>query len=542
MPVYDAEGNDLHGLIYDAEGNRLYQAYDAEGNPLISESYELRNNTDDSTGTESGYVLTSEESGNTYVLRQVADWGTTGFQSVIMNTNTSVFNRMDTGATVNRFSESMTTLTDVTLASTGGHKNDAVYQNGFMYMMDGTASDPKSLYVWNTSTNAVTQVAVPVPNNSNGSIRVVAGIAKSYSSEHLYLVSRDQYNGSDIEHQTGDVMCVYRYNIANNTVELMASFPWDCVYVQGATFYKGILYVTCNTGTTGSASNYTGITVKCIRTDTWELIDELTVSGSFEPEGMDTVSFTEYGTELTMGIGKWNTISKFVRFTPPYELVKSYSGKSLSILGDSISTYAGYIPSGNAVYYTGSNCGVTSVNQTWWKRVIDSLGMTLNLNNSWSGSRVSTTNGTESAGVTRASNLGTNPNVIIVYMGINDFNNEVTTATFRSAYSTMLDNIKTAYPYAEVYCATLPPCERNGSTGDPEINDDGVYLSEYNQIITEVATAKNVSILDFANCGITYANMSTYMGDWESATGKALHPNADGHALIAQKAIADLQS
>lgn len=539
MPVYDGNGNELYA-VYDGEGNRLYQAYDGEGNPLIDTGLII--NTDTSTGTDSGYTLTSDNYDSTYVLRLLADWGTTEFQSVIMNTSTNEFNRMGTTATVNRFSESMASVGNTTLASTGGHKNDAVYDDGFMYMLDGTANDSKSLYVWNTSNNTVTQVTLPISNNTNGSLRVVAGICKSDTDGYLYLVSRDQYNNSDIDHQTGDVMCVYRYNIANNTVELMDSYDWDCVYVQGATYYNGILYVTCNTGTTGSASNYTGITVKCIRTDTWQLIDELTVSGSFEPEGIDTVSFTEYGTELTMGIGKWNAISKFVRFTPPYELVKSYSGKSLSILGDSISTYDGYIPSGNANFYTGSNCGVTSVNQTWWKRVIDSLGMTLNLNNSWSGSRVSTTNGTESAGVTRASNLGTNPNVIIVYMGINDFNNEVATATFRSAYGTMLDNIKTAYPNAELYCSTLPVCERNGATGDPEINDDGVYLSEYNQIITEVATAKGADILDLANCGITYATLSTYMGDWESATGKALHPNADGHALIAQKAIADLQS
>ena len=319
MPVYDAEGNDLHGLIYDAEGNRLYQAYDAEGNPLISESYELRNNTDDSTGTESGYVLTSEESGNTYVLRQVADWGTTAFQSVIFGDD--VFYRMVETATVTKLSEAMTNLGTVTLASTGGHKNDASYRNGLMYMIDGTSNNPKALYVWDTTGTSISEVSLPIPNNTNGSVRVVAGVSKAERDGYLYLVSRDKYGNSDVDHQTGDVMCVYRFNIANNTAELMASYPWDCIYVQGATLNKGILYVTCNTGTTGSASNYTGITVKCIRTDTWELIDELTVSGSFEPEGMDTVSFTEYGTELTMGIGKWNSISKFVRFTPPYELV-----------------------------------------------------------------------------------------------------------------------------------------------------------------------------------------------------------------------------
>lgn len=219
---------------------------------------------------------------------------------------------------------------------------------------------------------------------------------------------------------------------------------------------------------------------------------------------------------------------------------EGYKGKTISVLGDSISTFAGFIPSGNANFYTGSNCGVVSAYETWWMKLINALGMTLEINNSWSGSRVSTTNGIESAGVTRASNLGENPNVVIVYMGINDFNNEVDPEVFRSAYATMLENIKTAYPNAKVFCATLPPCERNGSVGDPEINDSGVALSDWNQIIMDVAASKNIKILDFTNCGITYANMQQYMGDWESATGMALHPNAEGHGLLASKAIAQM--
>lgn len=217
-----------------------------------------------------------------------------------------------------------------------------------------------------------------------------------------------------------------------------------------------------------------------------------------------------------------------------------YRGKKISILGDSISTYVGYVPTGQSAFYTGSNCGVTSVNQTWWMRIINTLGMTLELNNSWGGSRVSNTNGTNSSGITRASLLGTSPDVIIVYMGINDFNNEVSTTDFADAYETMIDNILTAYPDADVFCATLPPCERNGTTGDPEINDDGVYLSEYNQIIQDAVEAKGVKLVDFAGCGITYATLYRYMGDWDDSTGRALHPNAEGMALIAEQAIQNM--
>ena len=237
-------------------------------------------------------------------------------------------------------------------------------------------------------------------------------------------------------------------------------------------------------------------------------------------------------------------------------ILTAYRGKTLSILGDSISTYAGYIPSGNANFYTGSNCGVTSVDDTWWMKLMTALGMTLNLNNSWSGSRVTTTNGSDSAGCgTRCQNLGTTPGVIIVYMGINDFNNEVglgtydgngtfptSTTTFREAYAVMLDKILTAYPSAEVWCATLPACERNGSTGAPEINGNNVLLDDFNKAIRNLSQVFGAKILEFAQCGLTYENMSVYMGDWASGTGQGLHPNKSGHSLIANYAIHEIDA
>lgn len=233
-----------------------------------------------------------------------------------------------------------------------------------------------------------------------------------------------------------------------------------------------------------------------------------------------------------------------------------YKGESISILGDSISTFVGYIPSENANYYTGSNCGVSSVNDTWWMKLINAFGMTLNINNSWSGSRVTTTNGEAPAGcMTRCQNLGTNPNVIIVYMGINDFNNEVAlgsydgngdfptaTTTFREAYAIMLNKIMTAYPTSEVWCATLPQCEKNGSIGVPEKNGNGVLLDDFNKAIRNLAQVFGAKILEHAQCGLTYQNMSTYMGDWVSSSSNGLHPNANGHSLIANNDIRQMDA
>lgn len=231
-----------------------------------------------------------------------------------------------------------------------------------------------------------------------------------------------------------------------------------------------------------------------------------------------------------------------------------YNGKKISILGDSISTYSGYIPSGNKVWYTGSNSGVASVDETWWKRVIDYFGMELLVNNSWSGSRVTTTNGESSAGcMTRCESLGDAPDIIIVFMGANDFNNEVvigtydgtgdfptTTTTFREAYAIMLNKILTKYKIAEVYVCTLLPCESSGSIGFPESNGNGVLWRTLNDTIIELANLFGVKVLENHKCGLTYQNMDIYMGDYVE-NGRALHPNAEGHKLIADHIIKTLE-
>ena len=62
--------------------------------------------------------------------------------------------------------------------------------------------------------------------------------------------------------------------------------------------------------------------------------------------------------------------------------------KNVLILGDSYSTFAGYIPEGNAVYYSTNErpeTDVTKVEQTWWYSLCKEEGFNIVLNESWSG-------------------------------------------------------------------------------------------------------------------------------------------------------------
>lgn len=234
--------------------------------------------------------------------------------------------------------------------------------------------------------------------------------------------------------------------------------------------------------------------------------------------------------------------------------------KKLSIFGDSISTYIGYIPEGNAVYYNGTRAGVTSVEDTWWMKTINALGYKLLVNNSWSGRAVSSVRDGSSAHATDAGYKEANvlqlkdgdilPDVIIIALGANDFNSEcpigdydgstaipTDPSTFTNAYAMMLDLIMTNFPLAKVYCCTIMVRESNGATGFPELNGNGVPVYKFNEAIRTLAKAFGAGVIDHESCGITYYNMSTYMGDFIESAGTALHPNPAGHSLMANKTI-----
>lgn len=91
--------------------------------------------------------------------------------------------------------------------------------------------------------------------------------------------------------------------------------------------------------------------------------------------------------------------------------------KKISILGDSLSTFEGYIPPQNISYYPNVNNDVNSVKQTWWDILLNTINATLEINNSFSGAKVSGTDA--SSFITRHAELG-NPEYIIIHGGTND--------------------------------------------------------------------------------------------------------------------------
>ncbi len=238
-----------------------------------------------------------------------------------------------------------------------------------------------------------------------------------------------------------------------------------------------------------------------------------------------------------------------------------FYGKKCAIVGDSISTFRGWMPSGYAVYYPQGD--VQSVNQTWWKITCDKLGMTP-VNCAWSGSRVTGApkGTTASAGCSdkRMEDVGRsgNPDIIIFFIGCNDWGNEVSIGTwnvnsaivddseytssqtildFRAAYALMLKKAQVSYPNAKIFCCTiLDDIQRDSNVNYPSNNGNGVTTYTWNQAIKEIADALGVSVIDMHACGINYANLLDFVVD------NGLHPNAAGHIKMANKVISELIS
>lgn len=210
------------------------------------------------------------------------------------------------------------------------------------------------------------------------------------------------------------------------------------------------------------------------------------------------------------------------------------AGKTVSIYGDSISSFDGYSNNSNnnrstkdnAAYYSTSYSEIDKnryfikdVNHTWWKRVTDRLGLKLLVNNSYTGDTVS---GSRQRYKQLHNNSNKKPDVIFVYIGTNDLIQNVSVSNFETAYNNMLTSIKKDYPKAEVFVLNLIPNRLNTS-----------MLSSYNNTIKKLANKHKVNLVDISSkSGIRTNNYGNYMCDVNK-----VHPSYDGMAAIANATL-----
>ena len=241
------------------------------------------------------------------------------------------------------------------------------------------------------------------------------------------------------------------------------------------------------------------------------------------------------------------------------EVRAQFGGKKLSILGDSISTYNGWIPDGYAQFYPIDGV-VENVNETWWKMFMDDTGMQFCANSSSAGSTcvgdsLSADDPKFACSNYRIDDLvgkkGDYPDIIIVYMGTNDLLigtpigendgtqsvEEGTIETFSDAYSLILDKLVSQYPGAQILCCTLTQVGDWGVTKmfEPFVNNLNLTAKDYSRQIEIIADNKGFDVIDLYNCGITADNMHKYVIDGVHLNTKGMEQVRDAaeEAIIA---------
>lgn len=195
-----------------------------------------------------------------------------------------------------------------------------------------------------------------------------------------------------------------------------------------------------------------------------------------------------------------------------------YAGKKIAIIGDSISTYYSIIPSWFRFFYPYPSGDIYDYYQTWWMGVINRLGGSMFMNNSYSGSFVSDGSSSASTSDGRLAELvinGEKPDVIIIFMGTNDIGSGVASYKFSSEYITMLKKVKELCPNAELVLCSLP-------TG---VLYSSAMQNDYLNVIKSCANDYNATLVD-----LTSVNLTNDLID-------RVHPTKSGMKLIADKIV-----
>lgn len=206
--------------------------------------------------------------------------------------------------------------------------------------------------------------------------------------------------------------------------------------------------------------------------------------------------------------------------------------KTFSILGDSISTFKGYIPEGYDCFFPLDGYSVTKVEQTWWRLFMEKTGYELLMNDSYSGSRISKT-GVEhehSSAFMENRRIDILPpsDVLIVFGGTNDFGQEQCQATlkrFTKAYTILVRKLMEKGIFKDIYFCT--PLTRTDFTKTQK-NDRGWTQEDLARTVKECVQKRQDGHLHV----IDLAALPIKQGD--GLLEDNLHPTISGMEMLAE--------
>ena len=246
---------------------------------------------------------------------------------------------------------------------------------------------------------------------------------------------------------------------------------------------------------------------------------------SVTQDGTLTGGRKEGRAEVTAGESTW-VVYNYASEAEYNYLYSLFHGKTISVMGDSISTIKDKIPSGNALYYDNTTGKEMTFERNYWGDIITRFGAVEGIDEAWSGSTIGS-KAASMASKDRINKLDDNgtPDVILYYGGSNpdssvgtfdpnaDYAKTVDWAQSysdtASAYAASLQRMKATYPGAEII-AIIPYYEQNN-------------IPKQAEVIEQIAKHYDITTIDLRELrnqeGISPNN--------------ALHPNMDGHSQIA---------
>lgn len=203
----------------------------------------------------------------------------------------------------------------------------------------------------------------------------------------------------------------------------------------------------------------------------------------------------------------------------------------VTIVGDSISAFEGWIPSGYApcYVYTKQN-GILTANDMWWKLTQKALGFKLGVINAYAGTCVMKQYGTYSTeNLSRlqqsmpANNI--TPNIMILYIGNNDaLVADLNVLEFEASYRNMINNIYMLFPDIQIFVSTMS--YEKYYLGKDGYEEHLVIRDGVNNAVKKLAEEFNLPLIDFA---------SAYTDD--SKLYDTIHPNSLGMMALSEVAI-----
>ena len=207
-------------------------------------------------------------------------------------------------------------------------------------------------------------------------------------------------------------------------------------------------------------------------------------------------------------------------------LYSLFHGKTISVMGDSISTIKDKIPGGNALYYDNTTGKEMTFERNYWGDIITRFGAAEGIDEAWSGSTIGS-KAASMASKDRINKLDDNgtPDMILYYGGSNpdssvgtfdpdaDYAKTIDWAQSysdtASAYVASLQRMKETYPDAEII-AIIPYYEQNN-------------IPKQAEVIEQIAKHYDITTIDLRE-----------LRKQEDISPKnELHPNMDGHSQIA---------